>query len=38
MATELQEEVTIYGCISSTIKLQNGYKGTSFDNIVTRHS
>ena len=38
MATEPQEEVTIYGCISSSIKLQNGSRGTLFDNIVTRHS
>ena len=38
MATELQKEVTIYGCISSTTKLQNGYKRTLFDNLVTGHS
>ena len=38
MATELLKEVTIYGFISSTIKLQNGYKRTLFDNLVTWHS
>ena len=38
VVTELRGELTIYGCISSTIKKQNGYKGTLFDNIVAWNS